>query len=257
MTDRRVRWLSTREAAQRLGVSEASIRRWGDRGALPVHRVGKRRERRFRLDHIERIASRHRSESAAARTLTPPAEHVLSHLLVGGQPIAPGTHIAAFYDSDPGRTRLTVPFLAEGLLAGEPCLLFAHGEELESYLEGLRRHAGVDLEGALAAGLLVIGEAPGRTVEEALAYWETALWQAMDNQAAVIRAVGEMASERNGFVSEDEMLRYEAMLNTTTKRFPCVVICQYDVRKFSGQAILQAFRAHPDILSVPLGMLLK
>jgi len=79
----------------------------------------------------------------------------------------------------------------------------------------------------------------------------------MDNKAAIVRAVGEMASERSGFISEEEMLPYEAIVNMTTKRFPSVVICQYDVRKFSGQAVLQAFRAHPDILSVPLGMLLK
>ena len=250
MTDRSARWLSTQEAAQRLGVSEASIRRWGDRGTLPVQRVGKRGDRRFRLEHIERFA-------VPARSVTRLPGREPSHLLVGGQPIAPGTHIAAFYDSDPGRTRLTVPFLAEGLLAGQPCFLFAHAEELESYLEGLRRYAGVGVDDALSSGRLVIGEAPGRTVEEALDYWERALWQAMDNKAAIVRAVGEMASERNGFISEDEMLRYEAMVNMTTKRFPCVVICQYDVRKFSGQAVLQAFRAHPDVLSVPLGMLLK
>src|SRR2546428_10553137 len=39
-------WLSTRQAAKRLGVSEASVRRWSDRGLLPVQRVGKRLERR-------------------------------------------------------------------------------------------------------------------------------------------------------------------------------------------------------------------
>src|SRR5438046_2368864 len=83
----------------------------------------------------------------------------------------------------------------------QPCFLFAHAEELESYLEGLRRYPGVDVDNALSSGLLVIGEAPGSTVDEALDYWERALWQAMDNKAAIVRAVGEMASERNGFIS--------------------------------------------------------
>ena len=39
----------------------------------------------------------------------------------------------------------------------------------------------------------------------------------------------------------------------TLKRFPIVVICQYDVRRFSGQALFSALRAHPDLFSQPLG----
>lgn len=168
-----------------------------------------------------------------------------------------GTHLAAFYDSDAGRVRLTLPFLAEGLAAGQPCFLFAHGEELASYLSALGQSPGVDVDSAIESGLLVIGRAPGKTVREALDYWEEALWAALDAGAVVVRGVGEMASEREGFVSEKEMLTYEAMINMTVKRFPCVVICQYDVRKFSGQAVLEALRAHPDVVSLPLGLLLK
>src|SRR2546423_4024484 len=40
--------LNTAEAARFLRVSQASIRRWSDSGLLPSHRVGRRRERRFR-----------------------------------------------------------------------------------------------------------------------------------------------------------------------------------------------------------------
>ena len=249
MTDRSKDWLSTREAAGKLGVSEASVRRWGDQGSLPVRRVGKRGERRFKPQDIERFAVPGRRETALSREVV--------SVVVGGQPVVVGTHLVAFYDSDPGRVRLTVPFLAEGLHAREPCFLFAHGEELDSHLEALSRYPGVDVDGALASGLLVTGHAPGKTVREALDYWEKALWAALDNHATVVRVVGEMASEREGFRSEREMLTYEAMVNMTLKRFPCVVICQYDVRKFSGQAVLEAFRAHPDVLNIPLGLLLK
>src|SRR5258708_39822228 len=40
--------LNTAEAASFLGVSEASVRRWGDGGLFPMGRVGQRRQRRFR-----------------------------------------------------------------------------------------------------------------------------------------------------------------------------------------------------------------
>src|SRR3989442_8013463 len=68
-------WLSTGQAAKRLGVSEASVRRWSDRGLLPVQRVGKRLERRFKPGHLERFA-------APARPRPPPPSHI--------PPVAPG-----------------------------------------------------------------------------------------------------------------------------------------------------------------------
>ena len=62
--------LSTREAAELLGVSEASIRRWSDEGLLPVRRIGRRLERRFseedlrRFGHSGRLAGRNHFDLA-------------------------------------------------------------------------------------------------------------------------------------------------------------------------------------------------
>src|SRR2546421_5000462 len=119
-------WLSTRQAAKRLGVSEASIRRWSDRGLLPVQRVGRRRERRFKPEHLDRPP--HDAPSTA-----PPVRPGRAQVALGGQTIEVPIHLAAFYDSDAGRVRLTAPFLADGIRAGQPCFLLAHGEELDSY----------------------------------------------------------------------------------------------------------------------------
>jgi excisionase family DNA binding protein len=242
--------LSTRQAAERLGVSEASVRRWSDRGALPVQRVGKRGERRFKAEHLSRFAPPGRQ---ALPQVTPDSPTVV----LGGQAVKLSTHVAAFYNSDEARVRLTAPFLAEGITAGQPCFLLAHGEQRDSYMKVLGELLAAELDAALVSGLLIIADAPGRTAREALEFWEQALWDAVDRHAVAIRIVGEMASVREVFASEQEMLTFEAMFNTTAKRFPCVVICQYDVRKFSGEAVLSALRAHPDMADLPLGLLLK
>jgi excisionase family DNA binding protein len=243
-------WLSTRQAAERLGVSEASVRRWSDRGLLPVQRVGKRRERRFKPEHIE-------SAPREARGAPAPTRSERFQVVLGGERFDVPIHLAAFYDSDAGRLRLTAPFLADGIRAGQPCFLIAQGEELDAYLVAFDHMGDIDVDAALASGLLMVVGAPGRNVAAALEYWEQALWAAMDRHVPVMRAVGEMVSERENFESEQEMLAYEVAFNTMARRFPCAVICQYDVRKFSGPAILTALRAHPDMLSVSLNLLLK
>jgi transcriptional repressor of dcmA and dcmR len=242
-------WLSTLQTAERLGVSEASVRRWSDRGLLPVHRVGKRQERRFKPEHVDRFA-------APARPGQPVASDP-ARVALAGQTVDASTHLATLYDSDPARTRLTAPFLADGIRAGQPSFLMAHGEDLASYMEALDAMPGVDVDAAIASGLLTIRAAPGSTARGALDYFEQALWSAVDGNATVIRVVGEMASVRNSFASERELLDFEAMFNTVGHRFPCVTLCQYDVRKFSGQAVLSVLRAHPDILDVSIGLLLK
>lgn len=244
--------LSTREVAERLGVSEASVRRWSDAGRLPVKRMGKRRERRFAPEHVDKAAGQLRAAPLATPSLTSSKQVILA-----GQILDVPFHLAAFYDTEAGRTRLTVPFLADGLRAGQPCFLIAQGEELAAYLVALDAQPGVDVDEALASGALTAVPAPGRTVAEALDFWETKLWEAMDRHVTLMRAVGEMASERMTFESEQEMLAYEAAFNTTGRRFPSAVICQYDVRKFSGRALLAALRAHPDILGVSLSPLIK
>ena len=133
----------------------------------------------------------------------------------------------------------------------------AQGEELDSYMVALDAQPGVDVDSALASGALTVVPGPGRTVAEALDFWEASLWEAMDRHATPMRAVGEMASERMTFESEKEMLAYEAAFNVTGRRFPSAVICQYDVRKFSGPALLQALRAHPDIFDISMSLLMK
>jgi transcriptional repressor of dcmA and dcmR len=115
----------------------------------------------------------------------------------------------------------------------------------------------VDPEQALATGILSVADAPGTTVAEALEFWEERSWAAVTAGSTVIRVVAEMTSVREVFVSEEEMLAYEAALNLTIRRFPIVCLCQYDARAFSGTALISALRSHPDLSDLPLGRFLS
>lgn len=226
--------LNTAEAARFLRVSQASIRRWADSGRLPAARVGGRRERRFKESDLEAFVE----QSPARREDT---------VAVGAARVSVPGHLASFYSTDEGGLRLSVPFFAEGMRSGQPCMLVANEHAVARYVSALGE-PGLHFTPIVFAG----GTAAG-----AIAEWEGRLSESVARGAGVIRIVGEMASEREMFDSEEEMFRYEEAFELMSKRYPVVVICQYDAREFSGAALVRALKAHPDLFDLRIGAFLN
>jgi transcriptional repressor of dcmA and dcmR len=234
----------TREAAAYLRASEASVRRWADSGLIPVLRVGLRRERRFALADLERVAK------AGVRGLggRPRTGDAILPASPGGAQLAVHDHLATFYDSDRGRLRLSVPFLRDGLLAGHRCFLVASQGVADQYLQALSRENGIDVDSAVDSGALVIRSTVGSSAREAVAAWEELWWQALGLGAIGMRVVGEMATYEI-FSAVQEMFDYEVAYDSVAKRLPVVTLCQYDVRHFEGTTVMRAIQVHPDLFS--------
>ena len=172
---------------------------------------------------------------------------------VGGTPLAVPGHLATYYSADASAIRLSAPFLADGLRAGQPCFLVAAGITLERYKASLTQEEGFDLN----AGPLNVVRFEGGSADDAIERWAGLLGQTLAKGPTVIRIVGEMASERTMLRSEDEMLRYEEAFDVMCRRYSVVVLCQYDVREFSGSVILRSLKAHPDLFDFRLGTVLN
>jgi hypothetical protein len=241
--------LNTAEAARFLRVSQASIRRWSDAGFLANSRVGRRRERRFAESDLVLFLNRGEKPSVPSQRETA--------INVGGVPIPVPGHLATFYSSDAGRMRLTVPFLVDGLRSDQPCFLVATGEVLKVYMKALENQVGFDFNRAVAAGQFSAIVFDGATVDKAVAFWEGKFADILSHSASVIRHVGEMASVRRMFPSEDEMLRFEQAYEVMCRRFPVAAICQYDAREFDGLAMLRVLKAHPDLFERSMGTFLN
>ena len=238
--------LNTKEAARFLRVSEASIRRWSDSGLLAAQRVGRRRERRFAQNDLMRFLGRATGDSRPA-----PADTATVN--VGGVAVPLRTHVAPIYSTDLGGLRLSVPFLADGLRAGQPCYLVAAGAALERYARALTDEQSIDFGAARDSGRLVVIAGPGANVAEAISNWERLWGRALADGPTVLRVVGEMASELSVFGSIAEMMAYEQAYELMAKRYPVVTLCQYDAREFDGQIILRALKSHPDMFVQHLG----
>src|ERR1700693_1259925 len=209
--------LNTKEAAHFLRVSEASIRRWSNSGLLPVQRVGRRRERRFAQGELLGFLGK---SSGDAR----PAAGESSTTNVGGASVPLRSHLAPIYGTDLGGLRLSVPFLADGLRAGQPCFLVAAGAILERYARALNEEQSIDLAAARDSGRLVIIPGPGANVAAAISNWEGLFGKALAGGPTVLRVVGEMASERAVFGSDAEMMAYEEAYELIARRFPFVTL---------------------------------
>lgn len=240
--------LNTKEAARLLRVSEASIRRWSDSGLLSARRVGGRRERRFERSVLERFLGQATAERQPA--------HATS-LRIGGASFPIGGHFAPIYSTDAGALRLTLPFLADGLRAGQTCFLAASGPVLDRYAEALAHEPGVDFDGARQAGRLVVLEWQGATATDVIANWEQLFANALAARPTVLRVAGDMACERPMFPSEAEMMAYEEAYDRMARRFPLVTLCAYDAREFGGETILRMLKAHPDMFQQHLGLFLS
>jgi excisionase family DNA binding protein len=238
--------VSTTEAAEILGVSEASVRRWGDAGVLAMQRVGRRR--RFRRDDVTAFleAADHSARGQGSRRVQ-----------LAGATVLAGAHLATFYTSDAGRLRIAVPFLRDGLALGEACFLIASGSVRDQYIKALERELGGRLAEATLRGQFVTEIAPGGTVDAAITFWrERVPAAALKAGRTPVRIVGDMACVKNAFATVNEMLTFEQMFTVMSKRLPSVAICQYDVREFDGPSVVEAIKAHPDVFDVGLGKLI-
>ncbi len=109
----------------------------------------------------------------------------------------------------------------------------------------------------MKGGLFSLVAFSGGRVADAIAQWEHNFAASIARRPTIIRVVGEMVSERTMFASEEEMLRYEEAFETMSKRYPLAVMCQYDVRRFDGPALLRALKAHPDLFGLRIGTFLN
>jgi len=247
-----VELLDISEAAQFLNVSETSLRRWTNAGALDCLRIGLRRERRFRRADLLSFM-----EQPAAAQL--PSDGKGGSMKVQDsrdEPLATihGNHLCGIYGSDAGRLDLVVLFLLEGLHKKSVCFLVAPSRVQGQVLKAMKRRRS-SLDSDIQAGRLVVSEHQ-KTPAAQCRFFETAMQKAEEDGVESFRVVGDMWGLRLN-VSAKQMIQLEvAFERLIVRRFPVVALCTYDARKFTGVELLDALKDHDDTFRIPIGRML-
>jgi transcriptional repressor of dcmA and dcmR len=243
------RVLDTHEAAEFLRVSEASIRRWADSGLLATRRVGRRRARRFREKDLL-------SFMGTAEDELPKRSPARDELMLQGMAVPFGSHLGSFYTSDEGRLRLALPFLRDGLRARQTCFLLA-GREIQDQIFGKLREEKVDIDAAIRTRLLMLLAAEPATPEQRVNYFDHSFSAAARIRPSPMRFVGEVGDALVGLGSIAAQMAVEERFAALAKRYPVVVLCLYDARRFDGATIIDALKLHYDTFAYPLGYFLS
>ena len=236
------------EAARFLSVSETSLRRWTNSGALQCLRVGRRRERRFRradlLAFVEQQPSRVGQPDPQATTVSvaqPPEDSITA---------TRGGHLCALYASELGRATLAVRFILEGLQEGSMVYVLASSPATKHLLRNLEDKRPL-LQQDIKAGKLVFGDYL-KTTRAQIKDFEVRLNKGAAAGAQSFRVFGDVWQMRKQG-SAQRFAEYEAAYDQfIVRRYPVVTICAYDVRRFSGVEVLEALKVHRDTFRYPL-----
>jgi hypothetical protein len=172
-----------------------------------------------------------------------------------GVNLASGDHICAFYRGSAQRDELLLPYLREGLLAGDKCICVTDGPAADQAV----RLMAAELDGGVALGTGQLHAMRSEStylaggcfaIDRMIEFWEAAVGTAVGRDGfGFVRAVGEMTWALRALPGVEHLLAYEARLNDFLPRYPQVILCLYDLEQFSnGQILLDILRTHPKVL---------
>jgi hypothetical protein len=172
---------------------------------------------------------------------------------VPGVQIAPGDHICAFYPSLADRDEILVPYLREGLKAGDKCVCVVDASDPEAVLAALS--ADIDVGPYLGRHQLEVQRSDETylrggafSTDAMLEFWNQSVGGAVAGGFSFARAVGEMTWALRQMPGVEELVGYESRLNRFLPRYPQVILCLYELDQFSGEVLVDVLKTHPKVL---------
>ena len=146
-------------------------------------------------------------------------------------------HETAFYGSDDEFVAIVIPFLSDGLVAGEPTLA-----ALSERNEKLVRSAMADSANVTFMPVDAQYSRPAAAIKK----YRSLLAEYTERGAQQIRIVGDVPHPGIG-APWDGWARYEAAINHVFEAFPLWGLCPYDTRITPSAVLADVRRTHPHV----------
>jgi hypothetical protein len=172
-----------------------------------------------------------------------------------GLQLSNGDHVCVFCRGGE-RDELLLPFLADGLSAGDRCLAVVDTSEPEEVLDALGP-GGADAHPpdqltVLASRDVYLTER-GFDMEGMLDFYGAELRGVAEGRSGYdcIRTAGEMSWALRDIPGVGDLLSYEARVNQVLAANPeaaAISLCLYDVERFDAELIVGVLRTHPKVV---------
>jgi hypothetical protein len=162
-------------------------------------------------------------------------------------------HACAFFHDREEEYRLLLPFVKEGFEQEDKIFQIVDGRHRD---ERLRRIGalGIDVAAAEESGQLEVRPwaaahlRGGRFDQYAMLGLVEEVLGKGRAQFGLTRFWANMEWSLEDFPGVDDIVEYEARLNDVTSRFDDVVVCTYDLNRFSATLVMDILRTHPQVI---------
>ena len=155
--------------------------------------------------------------------------------MVGSRSVDEFVHQAFLYRGAAEYLEGAVPFLREGLVAGEPVAVAVPGPNLRLILSEL----GTDAERVRLLDMTRAGRHPGRIIPSVLRAFADA------HPSGRVRVIGEHTWAGRAAREYPACAQHEALLNVAFAGRPVTILCPYDADKLGPQTLADAEASHP------------
>ena len=174
---------------------------------------------------------------------------------IPGVRLSPGDHVCAFYRGLQEHDEILIPYLRAGIQAGDKCVCIVDTADPSTVLAVLSDEID-DVDGCVDRDQLEVRSSTdaylrsGRFSTGAmLNFWqESATAALVDGPFDFSRSVGEMTWALRDVPGVEELMGYESELNRFLPQYPQVILCLYDLHRFSGEVLVDLLKTHPRVL---------
>ncbi|WP_267886640.1 sensor histidine kinase [Streptomyces leeuwenhoekii] len=155
------------------------------------------------------------------------------------EPADPFVHPALFYRDDEEYLRGTVPFVREGLAAGEPVAVAVPGERLALIRDAL----GDAADGVRMLDMREAGRNPGRIIPGVLRAFADA-----QPEGRRVRIIGEPIWAGRTDTEYPACVQHEALINAAFQGRTVTILCPYDAHRLDERVLADAYATHPTVI---------
>lgn len=160
-------------------------------------------------------------------------------------------HVCGFYYTQDERDSMLLPFLQEGIDAGDKCVAVVDSTlpaDVVAQLTGAAE--------ALGTGQFEIYDSdqtylstgtfePDLTID----FWEHRAKSLADEATYdFIRLTGELSWLDRADTPREDIVRYESWADQFVTRYPMTILCLYDLRRLGSSVLMDLLRTHPKLL---------